>query len=324
MQQLGRTVRAFVCVGGWALVLGMSSCGGGGGGGGGGAVLPIGTVGTAPPPSDVPVAPPAPPAPDTPAAPPPAAPPAPDEPAEPPAATSRVVSDSIVSAKTGATYPLDIYLPASYDGGSPASYAVIYAMDGDGIFNPPSTRFSNFKDILDNRRTEAILVGIGGTARREQDYTLPGARAYHDFLTLELVPFIEARYRADATRRLLTGLSLSGSMAGIALFLEGAAGNLVFSHFLSFEGAYDHQGPEYENLEQQMHDALNGRPLPATLILTRCDHPTECNAGPVDSIFRRLLGRVYQGLAVEEKTYSTTHTGTDIPSFSDAIAKLLP
>jgi hypothetical protein len=314
MQQLGRTVRAFVFVGGWALLLGMWSCGGGGGGGG--AVLPIATVGSAPPPSSTPDVPATPAVPDQPAT--------PDAPAEPPVATSRVVSDTIVSAKTGATYPIDIYLPASYDGGSPASYPVIYAMDGDAVFNPPGTRFSNFKDILDTRRTQAILVGIGGTSRREDDYTLPGARAYHDFLTLELVPFIEARYRADVNKRLLTGLSLSGSMAGIALFLEGAAGNLTFSHFLSFEGAYDHQGAEYDNLEQQMHDALGGRPLPATLVLTRCDHPTECNSGPVNSIFQRLVGRMYQGLTVEETTYATTHTGTDIPSFTDTIAKVLP
>ena len=319
MLQLGRALRAFVFVGGWALVLDMSSCGGGGGGGGG-AVFPISAVGTAPPPSDTPAAPPSPPppVPDNPAAPPP-----PAEPVDPPPATSRVVSDSIASAKTGASYPLEIYLPASYDGSS-TRYPIIYAMDGDAIFNPPGTRFSNFKDILESRRTQAILVGIGGTSRREQDYTLPGARAYHDFLTQELVPFIEAKYRADTGKRMLTGLSLSGSMAGIALFLEGAAGSLTFSHFLSFEGAYSYQGPEYENLEQQMHDALNGRPLPATLILTRCSDPVECNSGPVDSIFRRLQGRVYQGLTVEETTYSTTHTATDIPSFTDSVAKLLP
>ncbi|WP_431108356.1 alpha/beta hydrolase [Variovorax paradoxus] len=320
MQQLARSLRAFLFFGGWALVLGMASCGGGGGGGGGGTALPFAAVGTAAPPSDPPAAPATPPAapPATPTPPPPA-----EEPAEPPPATSRVATDTIASAKTGATYPLEIYLPASYDGGS-ASYPIIYAMDADGIFNPPDTRFSNLKNILDKRGTQAILVGIGGTSRREQDYTMPGATAYHDFLTQELVPFVEARYRADPGKRMLTGLSLSGSMAGIALFLEGAANNLTFSYFLSFEGAYAHQGPEYENLEQQMHDALNGRPLPATLILTRCDNPDECNFAPVDSMFNRLRGRGYQGLAVEETTYSTTHTETDIPSFADAVARLLP
>ena len=311
--QLGRAFVVFV--GSWALVLVMSSCGGGGGGGGGGALLPVAVVPATAPPADAPPATP------------PAAPPAPAEPAppaeQPPPATSRVVSDTITSAKTGATYPIDIYLPASYDGGS-ASYPVIYAMDGDAIFNPPGSRFANFKDILDERGTQAILVGIGGSARREQDYTLPGARPYHEFLTLELVPFIETRYRADVKKRLLTGLSLSGSMAGIALFLEGAAGNLTFSHFLSFEGAFAFQEAEYQNLEQEMHDALSGKPLPATLILTRCGNPKECNFTPVDGMYMRLLARGYQGLTVTELTYSSTHTQTDIPSFTDAVAKLLP
>jgi hypothetical protein len=213
--QLGRAFVVFI--GSWALVLVMSSCGGGGGGGGGGgAMLPIAAVPATAPPAEPPPAPPAAePPPPTEPAPPPTEPAPPAE--QPPPATSRVVSDTITSAKTGATYPIDIYLPASYDGGS-ASYPVIYAMDGDAIFNPPGSRFANFKDILDKRGTQAILVGIGGSARREQDYTLPGARPYHDFLTLELVPFIETRYRADVKKRLLTGLSLSGSMAGIALF----------------------------------------------------------------------------------------------------------
>jgi len=313
--QLGQRMRAFVVVGSWALVLGMWSCGGGGGGGGSGAFLPVVPVATVAPPADAPATPPAPDVPATPAEPAP--------PAEPAHAASRVVSDTITSAKTGASYALEIYLPASYDGGSTA-YPVIYAMDGDGIFNPPDTRFSNLNDILEQRRTEAILVGIGGTARREQDYTMPGAVPYHDFLVLELVPFIEAKYRADPKRRLLAGLSLSGSMAGIALFLEGAAGSLAFSHFLAFEAAFAFQTAEYEDLEQRMHDALGDRPLPATLVLTRCDNPNECNFDPVGRMHARLVARGYPGLSITETTYSTTHTQTDIPSFADTVARLLP
>jgi len=247
----------------------------------------------------------------------------PDAPAAPPAASSRVVSGTIASARTGATYPLEIYLPASYDGGS-AAYPVIYALDGDAVFNPPGTRFANFRAVLEARRTQAILVGIGGSARRGRDYLLPGALAYHDFLALELVPFIEARYRADARRRLLTGLSLSGSMAGIALFLEGAAGQLTFSHFLSFEGSFGVQADRHQALEEKMHDALGGKPLPATLFLTRWGNPAECNFEPVGGMYKRLLARSYRGLVATETTYSTTHIGTDVPSFTDAVAKLLP
>jgi enterochelin esterase-like enzyme len=302
--QLGRVMRRFVSACGWAFALAAVSCGGGGGGGGGGgAVLPVLPAAPAPP------------------APPPAE-PAP-APAPVPSGPGRVVTDTITSAKTGATYPLQIYLPASYDTGTTA-YPVIYAMDGDAIFNPPGTRFDNFKEILDTRATQAVMVGIGGTSRREQDYLLPGAQAYHDFLVQELVPFIESKYRADVKKRMLTGLSLSGSMAGVALLLEGASGSLTFSYFLSFEGSFDSQTPENNDLEQKMFDALAGKPLPATLMLTRCDNPQECNFGNVDDMYKRLLARAYPEFVVTETTYTTIHVGTDIPSFTDAIAKLLP
>ncbi|MET3914438.1 putative alpha/beta superfamily hydrolase [Variovorax sp. OAS795] len=325
--QVGSRLRAWVYAGGWALLLAVSGCGGGGGGGGGGGALPIVAVAPTTPPADPPSAPPpAPPAPDAPATPPPSPPP-PTEPAPPsepqPAPASRVVTETITSAKTGATYSLEIYLPASYDGNS-RNYPVIYAMDGDAVFNPPGTRFSNFRDILEQRGTQAILVGIGGTARREEDYALPGARAYHEFLTVELVPFIETRYRADVKKRVLTGLSLSGSMAGISLFLEGASGTLTFSAYLSFESAFDYQESEYQSLEQQMHDALGGKPLPATLILTHCGNPDECNSRPVEAMYNRLRARGYEGLSLTEATYETTHTQADIPSFTEAIASLLP
>lgn len=311
MQQPRRSVRRFASALGWTVTLGalgalaITSCGGGGGGGGGSPVALLPAAPAAPAPA------------------PPAAEPAPPAAAPEPAAESRVVSETITSAKTGAVYPLQVYLPASYASGS-ASYPVIYAMDGDAIFNPPGTRFANFRDILDKRGTQAVLVGIGGTSRRAQDYLLPGANAYHDFLVQELVPFIESKYRADAVKRMLTGLSLSGSMAGVALFLEGASGNLTFSYFLSFEGSFDSQTAQNNDLEQKMHDAWGSKALPATLMLTRCDNPQECNFGNVDAMYKRLQARAYPDFALTETTYGATHVATDIPSFTDAVAKLFP
>jgi enterochelin esterase-like enzyme len=253
------------------------------------------------------------------------APPAPEPVAVPvPEATGRVVEDSIVSARTGATYPLQIYLPASYDGGSVAAYPVIYAMDGDAVFNAPGTRFENFKSVLEKRHAQAILIGIGGTARREQDYLLPGARAYHDFLVQELVPFIEAKYRADAAKRMLTGLSWSGSMTGLALFMEAASGTLTFSHFLAFEASFDSQATENNELEQQMFDAWGTKPLPATLVLTRCDSPLACNFDNVDDMYKRLQSRAYPQFVITETTYTQTHPGTDLVSFTDVAARLFP
>lgn len=306
----GRSVCRFLSTVGWAVLLaGAAYIGGGGGTGAGNSLAAL-----------VPVAPML----STDARPQPgAADPSPSEFVL--AAASRVVSDSITSARTGAAYPLQIYLPASYDGGSVAAYPVVYAMDGDAVFNPPGTRFANFKDILDKRRAQAILVGIGGTSRRELDYMLPGAHAYHDFLTQELVPFIEAKYRADPRKRMLTGLSLSGSMAGLALFMEGASGTLTFSHFLAFEASFDSQTPQNNALEQRMFDAWgSGKPLPATLVLTRCDSPKDCNFGNVEDMRKRLQSRAYPQFVMTESTYPQTHTGTDTVSFEDVADRLFP
>lgn len=271
---------------GCAILLGLVACGGGGGGGGGGAIVPIVPSVT--------------------------------QPAATPTATGRTTSDSIKSAQTGATYELSIYLPASYDGGTKA-YPVIYALDGDAA-NPPSGRFGNLKSILERKGVEAILVGIGGTSRRSTDYTFPGAAPYHDFLTKELVPFVESKFRADHAKRILTGHSLSGSMTGYALFLEGATTTLTFSHFLSFDGSYGFQQAQTDALEQKMYDARKDKTLPATLILASCSDTSQCNYQPVDAVYQKLLQRGYAGFEVVEKTYSTSHVAIDLPAFEDAIA----
>jgi hypothetical protein len=41
-------------------------------------------------------------------------------------------------------------------------------------------------------------------------------------------------------------------------------------------------------------------------------------------MYKRLQARAYPEFVVTETTYSTNHVATDIPSFTDAIAKLLP
>lgn len=271
---------------GWMLVLGLTACGGGGGGGGSGAVAPLLPSAT--------------------------------QPAAAPSAAGRPISDSIKSAETGATYQLTIYFPASYSGSTKA-YPVIYALDGDAV-NAPSGRFENLSGILERKGIDAVLVGIGGTSRRSTDYTFPGAVPYHDFLTKELVPFIESKYRADSTKRILTGHSLSGSMTGYALFLEGAGTTLTFSHFLSFDGSYGYQQAETDTYEQKMYEVRKDKALPATLILARCGDTTQCNYQPVDAVYQKLLQRGYSGFQIVEKTYSTSHVAVDLPAFEDALA----
>ena len=271
----------------------VAGCGGGGDGGGG-AVLPLASSGTGA---------------------------GTGTPAQQPSG-GRVVSQSIRSAKNNTTYDITIFIPASYDASS-ERYPTIYALDGDAVFNLSQTRFNNFKSILEKRGTKAILVGIGGTARRQEDYNLPGAIAYHDFLTLELIPFVESQFRADPKTRMLSGLSTSGNLPATALFLEGGK-ELVFSHFLSSEAAFWQQREDLEKLEQKMFDTLAGKPLPATLILAQCSDERRCNTVQVHAMYTRMAARNYVDLKLIETYFADYgHADMDLPAFEDAISRIL-
>jgi predicted alpha/beta superfamily hydrolase len=252
---------------------------------------------------------------------------------------------TVKSVQTGAVYKLYIYFPASYEMGT-ATYPVIYATDGNSAF-PPQGRFVNFTKILQRRRIDAILVGIGGTERRNKDYVLPGAKAYHEFITQELIPFIESHFRADPKRRILSGLSLGGSFVVTSLFLE-APDTLFFSHYISAEGSFFL--PSFVAQEQKFSSTIGTKSIPATLILARGSVSNEVqqqqfsaaigtksmpamanlarsfsevtNSAEVDSLYRRMVSRHYVDLILIETNFATDHVGTDNPSFEDAVVRI--
>ena len=232
----------------------------------------------------------------------------------------RIVSATINSAKTNYAYPVTIYLPASYDIGN-ASYPTIYALDGDSSFLPPDTRFTHLKNILERLGTQAILIGVGGTERRQTDYNLPGAYAYHDFMTLELIPYVESHFRADVTKRMVSGISTSGNFPVLALFME-APRKLVFSYFISDEGAFWQQWNDVFQLEQEMFDAVGGSPL-VTLILAHSSEYSGTNALFVQELYQQILSRHYSGMQLLETSFPYSHVETDDPSFEDAIVRIL-
>jgi predicted alpha/beta superfamily hydrolase len=251
---------------------------------------------------------------------------------------------TVNSVQTGAVYKLYIYLPASYEVGT-ATYPVIYATDGDAAF-PPEGRFVNFTKILQRRRIDAILVGIGGTERRKKDYVLPGAKAYHEFITQELIPFIESHFRADPKRRILSGVSLGGSFVVTSLFLE--APDTLFSHYISAEGSFFQ--PSFIAQEHKFSSTIGSKSIPATLILARGSVSNQVqeqqfssaigtksnlamanlarayneatNSAEVDSLYRRMVSRHYVDLILIESSFATDHIGTDNPSFEAAVVRI--
>jgi hypothetical protein len=242
----------------------------------------------------------------------------------PPAADTngQVVSSSVQATKSGATYSIRTFLPASHAEGT-ASLPVIYATEGDAPYGVGGqSRFDAFKEVMQRRKTQAILVGISGTARRNTDFLLPGAAQYVDFIAKDLAPTIERQYRGDPRKRALSGLSHGGYLVVAALVLEGSAGTLSFSHYLSTESSYGgHAGVvDYLTFEKQL-DAAD-KPVPATLFLAGAR--TGNGAVVVAPLHTQMTSQALADLTIVKADYDTSHVGADLPAFEEALTRYFP
>lgn len=220
----------------------------------------------------------------------------------------------IASAQAGISYNYQVFLPAGYAQGT-ARYPVIYAADGE-------YRFPVLSSALEASRRNVILVNVWhmGSSRRFIDFTLPGAEAYYRFLTLELIPSIDAQYRTDTANRTYSGHSLSGEFALYLLFME-RAGQRSFNAIISgdgsfwarpdgfFDGPLDGLAPERAMYERD-------RNLPVTLVMAG---DTSGNGARVTQVHDYLASRGYTGLRTSLRSYSLGHLEMDGPSFIDAL-----
>lgn len=237
------------------------------------------------------------------------------EPLPPPGSTQR---STIQSAETGLAYDLMLWLPPGYAQDT-ARYPVIYAMDCE-------YRFNTLSGVMQSRGSRAILVNVCamGTARRWVDFTMPGAAAYHRFLTRELIPFIDASLRTDPAHRTLTGHSLSGEFVLYALYLEDPA-NRQFDAFVSEECSCWYDAAQHFSAQLAeplaMEQALFAADpvLPVTLVMAG---DTTSNGPQVRAVHDQLAARHYAQLQLYLRQYSLGHTPMDGPAFTDALALL--
>jgi predicted alpha/beta superfamily hydrolase len=148
------------------------------------------------------------------------------EPAEAPDLVPIFTTDirTYSSTATGRDYTVYVTLPLSYDDETAAhSYPVLYITDGDYMTIPTATIAGGL--AMEQVVPEVITVGIGygGTfevsgERRGEDMGFGGQESFLQFLQEELIPDIEANYRADPAARTLMGFSLGGDFSLYALF----------------------------------------------------------------------------------------------------------
>ncbi len=106
---------------------------------------------------------------------------------------------------------LRVRLPEGYENGE-RKYPVLYVLDGDrSVFARASAAVDYLADMTD-KVPDHVVVGIENTDRRRDMDPEVGASVFGRFLTTELVPFVEANYRANGFR-ILAGQSFSALFA---------------------------------------------------------------------------------------------------------------
>jgi len=130
------------------------------------------------------------------------------------------------SSKLGNRRDLVVWLPPDYEKENPRRYPVVYAHDGQNLFDP-TTAFAGVDWAVDETADSliragkiqpVIVVGIWNTPERLNEYTTVKGRNYATFLINELKPFIDENYRTlpDRANTAVMGSSLGGL---ISLFL---------------------------------------------------------------------------------------------------------
>jgi len=195
------------------------------------------------------------------------------------------------STALGRDMIVKVRFPDDYEK-SDKKYPVLYLLDGDPFF-AAATDIVHYLE-WGNLMPQVIIVSPaygfvhlaenGGTDFRTQDFSLvPNdavkeahpERFYH-FLTDELIPFADKKFRTDPGDRCLWGFSASGSMGLFTLFQDGQP----FNRIILLEGNYQ----PVVDFEKNYHNTHSD--LPVKLFIGYGIQSPECRQ-VIDSLQKR-------------------------------------
>lgn len=161
------------------------------------------------------------------------------------ALASEVIDDSFMSKHLGREYKMHVYLPEGYKDERQSQFPVVYLLHGAGVDEKWWTGRGGAEVTLDaliarGQIRPSIVVMPGNGANWYVDS--PGEKAESAILD-ELLPYIEAKYRASKERnsRIIGGLSMGGYGA-LNLALKNA--DKFCAAMLMSPAAYDPMPPE--------------------------------------------------------------------------------
>ena len=224
--------------------------------------------------------------------------------------TGASANTTLTSSEDGVGYDMSVYVPSDYQPNSDP-LPVIYALDAQ-------SRLPALSDALHQANPRVIVVNIFDMGRHLTDYTMPGAVSYLRFLQKDVFPYIEANYRVDPRRRVISGLATSANFPFHALYLE-SAGKWSFAQYWMTNGSFRQQQESIDTEEQRIFEAMGQLVFPVTLVFAR----GATDFGPLTKeLYDKMAARGYKGINLYDLAYPLGRIETDVPAFLDAITIL--
>lgn len=259
--------------------------------------------------------------------------------------TNTVEKHQISSTFNHKTYELMVSLPKSYTVNNSQRYPVLYVLDGKYSF----TSISSVRDMMDlgKELKDIIIVAIEGQnstqtdwlASRHQDFTpssmpqadtlwgkmmnIPlhkmksgGAESFLNTLEKNIIPFVEARYKASDDRGIF-GHSLGGLFAGYCLLNKP---NLFKRYGINSPSFWWNNSEivKYEKVFSQSQPAL---PVKVFLSVGAAEDPMMLSA--YNAFTTAFKNRNYKGLKVSSHIFEgETHLSV-VPACTSRSLKVL-
>ncbi len=235
-------------------------------------------------------------------------------------------SFSMVSRAVSDTFQLFIRLPEEYHSNPHRFYPVRYVLDANAYLDQVGDMSSSKKNPC-----QCIIAGIGYKdayvmdSLRVRDYTFPAAPAadslaisgggerFYSFITTELIPEIDRRYRTDTTQRTLLGHSFGGYFTLYALLRQHALPP-VFHTFIAASPSISYARGDLTQQFQRIHPTSK-----AWVYITWGE--AEGSIREWDD-FTQLL-KINPSYQVHSKLYKDLdHLGTAVPSFQEGLQRM--
>ena len=224
-----------------------------------------------------------------------------------------------------------VQLPLHYDPNGDTKYPVMYVTDGNRSF-PLFANMSRILSFPDTGFPQILVVGIaypidsmadwvvlrtrdltptrheetekywasvlaGSTGRNDYEVRTGGASRFLEFITSELIPFIESEYRASAEDRALGGYSYGGLFTLYALFEKPQ----WFGRYFAGSPSLHYDGQALFRIEEEF--AASDRELDGKLFLSAGQLESEDIVNAVKKLSGILEVRKYSGLETSSHVF---------------------